>query len=56
MAAAMEFNRKQFQATFDTWTEAAQRWWGVVLSGADAPGGQTDRGRRQAFRGPGVAE
>lgn len=55
MAAAMEFNRKLFQATFDTWTGAAQRWWGVAPSDVDAPG-QTGGARRQAFRRPGVAE
>jgi polyhydroxyalkanoate synthase len=37
IAAATEFNRRFFQSVFDTWTDAAQRFWGVGPGKADVP-------------------
>jgi polyhydroxyalkanoate synthase subunit PhaC len=43
MAAATEFNMKLFQSSMDTWTDAAQRWWGIAPAATDARPPQGDK-------------
>ena len=50
--AATEFNRKLVQSTVDTWVGAAQRWWGVAPSDAEAPGGKPVGGGDKRFAAP----
>jgi polyhydroxyalkanoate synthase len=44
IAAATEFNLKVFQSTLDTWTDAAQRWWGIAPA---APEGKPPAGDKR---------
>jgi polyhydroxyalkanoate synthase len=52
IAAAMEFNRKLAQSMFETWTDMAQRWWGVAPPEADAPTGKPAGGGDKRFAAP----
>ena len=52
ITAAAEFNLKLIQSTVDTWTEFAQRWYGMAPSSADAAGGEPASGKDKRFAAP----